>query len=197
MQINNANRRAALKIMRILGFQDYFQTYDETQIDYLMHAILKHAKDEEHIQRIVDTWVLRTRKMMHPSDVPGLARETATEQKLPKPCPQCVTTDWVLVIAGDKEGVERCSCERGRQLAKIDALTKDDRTRAATAGMIQLAPRPPAPDAEPSPTPDTSSAEPAPEPPPPPSEELRTKIDEMRAEHLRMRAQRDDNDRVA
>lgn len=121
MQTSKSAVTLAKKQIKLLSGQDYFRN-DEDLIEILTAALIRHADDEAHMQRIVATWIDRTRQALHPADVPGLAAETTNRKPLPDGCEVCKGEAFVHNEA--KGGMQRCNCERGRALAASDAQVK-------------------------------------------------------------------------
>jgi len=120
------------KLRRLRG-QDFFVS-DEIVLGYLAHRLAEVAESPAHLDRMLDTWVNRTRAMLHPSDVEALARETAERSVLPSTCEVCVSGDYVIVEIEGATYAKRCECQRGRILAARDAANNDRKQR--TAGMV-------------------------------------------------------------
>lgn len=134
MQPSNEVNILAAKEFRKLSGQDFFIA-DAEAMDNLVDTLIEYAEDEEHIKRMVRTWVRRTRKMLHPSDIAALAHETSNAKGYPAPCSACAGVDWIFT---DK-GMKRCSCPRGRKLAAAEARKPPDEMRNYFASVGNLA----------------------------------------------------------
>ncbi len=136
MEINKLTRGLAAKQIKLLSFQDYFQR-DEDLAELLATSLIRHSDDEAHMQRMVATWIERTRQALHPADVPGLAAQTTYRLALPPGCDVCKGDPWLVGdnAAGQACAV-RCACARGQKLAEADALKKAEDARRQIVGGV-------------------------------------------------------------
>jgi hypothetical protein len=102
-----------------LGSQDFFKA-DDTLVEDLAKALAHCADTEEHATRMVSTWKASTRVMLHESDLVELAEKTEIRGELPDGCGRCLGTDFIIIEKNGYSGAKRCSCPRGRELAKMD-----------------------------------------------------------------------------
>lgn len=78
MMWNEQVKEFCAKQIRRLAGQDFFYPDPEILAE-LARTLVEYAKDEAHIERMVNIWIRRTRKPLHPSDVEELAFDTSTE----------------------------------------------------------------------------------------------------------------------
>jgi hypothetical protein len=111
-----------LEKMRLLQGQDFFPS-DQAVLEYLAKCIRAAAESPAHVERMLVTWIGRTRAMLHPSDLDALSRETVNGGSaiLPAGCQACVGADFVIVEREGATAAKRCDCPRGRRLAALDA----------------------------------------------------------------------------
>lgn len=133
MQLNKDNLALAARQVKLLSRQDYFRNEKEL-IDLLVRTLVKLSDNEDHLRRMVETWIARTRQALHPADVAGLAAETSHRLALPQGCDVCQGASFIHNEI--KGGVERCSCERGRKLAEADVRHKEAEARQAFVGGV-------------------------------------------------------------
>jgi hypothetical protein len=126
---------------RQLEQQDYFLNA-KAGIGLLIKTLIRHGENRAHIARMITTWILSTRQMLHPSDVPGLAQRTNEREKLPEGCEACEAIDYIIVRVNGQDGVSRCSCARGRRLAELDKAALGDRPRKFTPAVTVPEPEP-------------------------------------------------------
>jgi len=127
--------KMVLSKMRVLSGQEFF-VRDEVLLNALARKIMAHAVDTEHVERLLGTWVSRTKEMLRISDIAALASETQQDSRseLPEPCEVCGCMGYLPQdrqrdgIAGadggywvfDDKGSRRCSCARGQALRAMD-----------------------------------------------------------------------------
>lgn len=102
-----------------LGSQDFFRA-DDLLVEDLAKALAHCADNEAHATRMVTAWKSSTRAMLHESDLVELANNTEIHGELPSGCGRCLGTDFIIVEKNGYTGAKRCSCPRGRELAKLD-----------------------------------------------------------------------------
>jgi hypothetical protein len=105
-----------------LGSQDFFKA-DDVLVADLAKALAHCADTEDHATRMVSTWKASTRAMLHESDLVELADRTEIRGELPSGCGRCLGTDFIIIEKNGYSGAKRCSCARGRGLAKMDKPT--------------------------------------------------------------------------
>lgn len=114
----------AAQVRRMSG-ADFFHAQSIEALAEIERVLIQHADSEQHMERIVTLWINLTRKMLHPSDVPGLARETRKVAALPEGCSKCNGAVWVqveIVLNGEiVTAMGRCSCPRGLILRDSDS----------------------------------------------------------------------------
>lgn len=110
------------QVERLSG-SDFFPA-NTAALSEVINTLIEYADDAPHIDRMVTMWIRRTRKMLHPSDVPLLAKKTALQKPkppIPPGCDICAGADWIFTL--DHRGQEvmaRCACPRGRYLIRRD-----------------------------------------------------------------------------
>ena len=110
-----------------LANQDFFKN-DLAVIEDLAISLATHADSEEHATEMVSRWKSQTRQMLHESNMQHLADITLDRGTIPRRCEGCIgTEDWIFVDVNGLSAVKRCTCARGRYLAKYD---RDRRTPA-------------------------------------------------------------------
>jgi hypothetical protein len=130
------NRDGAERIANLaldsLKNQDYFNADNEALIALIVGALIKHADDEPHIGRMIETWIESTRQMLHPADVKLLAAATSNRVELPAGCKCCEVEGtrgtaggvqylpYVMVEKAGGVGANRCGCARGERLKQMD-----------------------------------------------------------------------------
>ena len=134
MQTSKEVKKNTAQKAGILVHQDFFVS-DSNLYDLLVRTIIKHADDEDHIDRMVETWIQNTRKTLHPSDVPLLAKATSHKKTvtLPDGCNYCQGLPHVSVDRPDgASGADRCPyCKRGEMLKAMDEENARKKARAA------------------------------------------------------------------
>ena len=130
--------RVVVGKVRLLAGQDFFIA-DDDLVDLLVRTLIKHADDEPHIDRMVDTWIARTRKPLHPADVAQLAYATSAKRPaLPAGCRLCQGAPHVVI--DEAVGAVRCPGPPGEPCARGAALRKMDEERKKSAPPFELDP---------------------------------------------------------
>ncbi len=142
MKTNKVAREFAHNQIRALEGQDFFKQSDIV-IAGLVRSLVENADDLSHIERMVTTWVNRTRAMLHPSDIAELASQTAQNREpIPPPppppppppgCDHCGHTGWNpttrtykrrfdedTIEEFEMDCVEPCDCPLGRKIAQAE-----------------------------------------------------------------------------
>lgn len=119
-----------------LSNQDYYKA-DEAVAEDLARALMRCSDSPEHATAIISAWKQATRKMLHESDIPAVADQTANRGIVPPhaaSCPLCprpedtltktVRGDFLTVEKNGYSGVDWCACPRGEALRKLDKLRR-------------------------------------------------------------------------
>lgn len=173
-------RHCVKEVIR-LGSQDFFKA-DDLLVEDLAKALAHCADTQDHATRMISTWKSSTRAMLHESDLVELADRTEIRGELPSGCGRCLGTDFIIIEKNGYSGAKRCSCARGRELAKMDRPIEPRSTPFDFSAYFNES------------TPAT------PEPPPPPIRKRTTRppqiitaeeVDKLRAEELERRRKRE------
>lgn len=110
-----------------LSCQSYYARFaaEESFLQLLAETLIEEAESQHHIARMVDVWLKRTKDMLHPSNIADLANDTAQHEKgaLPGGCEECRGLPYVIV----EGGARRCTCPRGKGLARRERERKEKR----------------------------------------------------------------------
>lgn len=116
-----------LSKIRLLEGQDFFQR-NEIIIGFLAKRIQSVAESEGHVERMIETWICRTRQMLHVSDVPALAYETYGA--LPAGCDICHGEPVITIEKNGGYSMIRCKCPRGQALTARAKAHQNEPVRA-------------------------------------------------------------------
>ncbi len=155
-----------------LASQEFFKN-DDLLMEDLAKALARSADNEEHATLMISTWKGATKDMLHESELSQLAERTRIHADFPAGCSRCIGSDYIIIEVNGKTGAKRCSCPRGRRLAKMDQAKNEPGKGFDWVSFFAQ------PGNQPSPTPpasDSAQQQAATEPPaqqPPPQPEAR------------------------
>lgn len=119
----------------------------------LAKVLQRRCQTMDHIERVVDRWLETEDRSPTPARLAAHAGNVAADKELDNPvlaeaCPECAPYAgiWRSVERLKKngetmQGLARCTCSRGRQLAALDAIrvqSEAAKPRRATTGLSQI-----------------------------------------------------------